>query len=218
MADLLSSLANSDHKFIVHTLRDPLAQSFAIELLLQQHAKESRSVLLILLNQNWQHYSAVATKCGVNTQKLLADNILQVLDIFDQSSLDVTSFQAKAIELLTKLSANSVVLVDDISVLFSFNQTQNQVYSFVRSLRRLAYGNKCKLFVGSKYTESDEQVQTCVNRLLYESDAWLDCDKPQTGYSQQINGIAKYTNQVDHLTSEYNYKIVNRNVTFKKLV
>lgn len=232
--------------FTVNTVRSLLTQPFAFELMLQSLVKgaEGTSLALVLLGQGWSHYSAVATKCGISSLKSRREEgTITVVDLFDETAGDdhsgffsdpcevgqIDTLQwgklVKAINAqVTKLPSNSVLLIDDLSVLLSYIAEPALIYSFVRRLRQSLKRKQCSLFIGTYFLEEDEAATVLVTSLLYECDTWLDCDRPKSGYSQTINGIAKcHTKQQaaegGSSTSvvEMNYRLSNRTVIFKRI-
>ena len=210
---------------MLNTVRSVLTQPFAFDLLLHQFVKEKKNTVLVLLSQNWNHYSAVATKCGLNLKNCQSDGLTSAVDVFEYNSplngfdysLDwamlVQDIRAK----VATLPDRSVLLIDDLSVLLSLNIDSSSIYTFVRQLRKELAKKQSTLFVASYYLQDDEQLYNLITSLIYECDTWLDCDKPNSGYSLQINGIAKCHNKNDSSLVEMNYKLSNRNVIFKRI-
>lgn len=212
--------------FMLNTIRSTLTQPFAFDLLLQHFAKESRNILVVLLSENWSHYSAVATKCGINLKKFQSEGKICSVDIFEydhpktnglEYHFDWTIFMRDILAQVAKLPNNSALLIDDLSVLLSLNVDPSFIYTFVRQLKKELFKKQCTLFIASHYAIEDEQLNNVITSLIYECDTWLDCDKPKSGYSLQINGIAKCHNKKDDTLIEMNYKLSNRNVLFKRL-
>lgn len=212
--------------FMLNTVRNVLTQPFAFDLLLQHFAKERKKMLLVLLSQNWAHYSAVATKCGLNLKNCQTDGTVSTVDLFEYPAPLIHDFDYSfdwpqlVQEIDSKLAAlpeHSSLLIDDLSVLLSLGIDSSRVYTFVRQLRRKLAKKRCTLFIASYYLPEDEQAHSLLTSLIYECDCWIDCDKPKSGYSLQINGIAMCLNKSNDTSIEMNYKFSNRNVIFKKL-
>ena len=225
-------------QFILNTLRSGLTQPFAFELILHHHVKELESqnnILLILLSHNWKHYSAVAAKCGLNLKKKKSDiisgeeveeNKIDSVDIFDYDyvyndpfdyTFDWALFTEDISAKVNFLPHNSIVLIDDLSVLLSLDVTSSSIYRFVRLLRKELTKKQSILFIASNYVQEDEQMHQLITSLIYECDTWLDCNNPKSGYSSHINGIAKFNSKIDGSSFEMNYKLLNRNVIFTKI-
>ena len=225
MTDLQSWLYPKPSTFMLNTVRSVLTQPFAFDLLLQQFSKEKKNIVLVLLSQNWSHYSAVATKCGLNLKNHQSDGMISAVDVFEYNtplngfdySFDWAMFVQDINAKVASLPDHSILLIDDLSVLLSLNIDPSSVYTFVRQLRKELLKKQSTLFIASFYLQEDEQLYNLITSLVYECDTWLDCDKPKSGYSLHINGIAKCLNKTDRSSIEMNYKLSNRNVVFKKL-
>lgn len=228
MLDLAKVLDLKDERFILATMADTLTQPFCFDQLYHSLLKEGRSMLLVLLAQNLQHYSAVATKCGVNNKYLKPGQRFDVLDFFDcqgtigddglRYDYEWSDFKADLLNRVDKLPERSVVMFDDLSVLLcSLNFSISNVYSLIRLVRRKLFLKEGTLFVGSFYCPEDEQLHAMITTLAHECHLWLACDKPQTGFSMHIHGIAKCYHQMEGAFEVYNYRISNRNVIFNKI-
>lgn len=239
MTDSTSWLHPKPGSFTVNTVRNVLTQPFAFELLLQSLVKAmdsntNKSLSLVLLGQGWSHYSAVASKCGISTLKgRLEEGTITVVDVFDENDtffdqshqLNWTKLVAAIESQVSSLPNHSALLLDDLSVLLSYDIEPASIYRFIRRLRQFLKRKSCSLFVGTYLLEEDEVAASLVTSLLYECDTWLDCDRPKSGYSQTINGIARCTTfnrqqQADGSRTEViemNYKLANRNVVFKRI-
>lgn len=223
MAETQNWLYPRNDSFMLNTTRSVLTQPFAFDLLLHYFAKENRNIIVVLLDQNWNHYSAVATKCGLNLKKCQSEGRINAVDIFEctsngsEDSFDWDLFVQDIFCKVNQLPTNSVVLIDDLSVLLSLDVTCSSIYTLVRRLRRELAKKKSTLFVASNYQHENDQLYSLITSLIYECDTWLDCDTPKSGYSLQINGIARFVNKIDGSLLEMNYKLSNRNVVFKKL-
>lgn len=219
--------------FMLNTIRSVQTQPFAFDLLLQHYAKTlppSTHIGLVLLDQNWSHYNAVATKCGLNLKQRQLNGLIRFVNIFDypappttisSDGLDYDFDWDRLVQdvqsLAEQLPKDSILMIDDLNVLLSLDIDIMKIYSFIRNLRKILSLKQCSLFISTHYSFDDEPLYSLVTSLIYECETWLDCDQPRSGYSLKINGIAKFHNRLDRSTIEMNYKIANRNVQFKKI-
>lgn len=218
MIKFQSLLELDKYKLIINTLQDPLASTFVFDLLLQQLIKEKRSMLLILLAENVHHYSAVSMQCGINLKNQIESGLIQVLDIFDYNIEDnLNQFIKEIHDKVSSLPEKSFVLIDDIRPLETMDFSAKSAYIFIQKLlNSLSLKHGC-LFLGVTWIKNiRSNYNLCINDLLYQCDVWLDCDKPATGYSQQINGILRCFYQNNSSRLNLNYKISNRNVILAK--
>ncbi|KAH7636249.1 hypothetical protein HUG17_10219 [Dermatophagoides farinae] len=206
-------------QFIINTNQSPLISPFAFDLLLQQSIKDKQSILIVLLAQNLQHYSAVSMKCGINLKNYIDNGLVKVIDTFDYDIvIDPDRFVEDIQTKLSIMPEKSFILIDDIQVFNSLGISARKTFLIIKQIQSMLYRKQGKIFIGMSMISNDRSKwNQLVNNLIFECDYWLDCDCPKTGYSQHINGIVRCFNRHDQSTMELNYRISNRNIIFTKL-
>lgn len=213
----LLNLSECGQTFVLNTIRSPLVQPFAFDLLIRQ-LSTNRDVLLILLGENLQHYTTVLAKCGFNMKNCIEKGTIRIIDSFnynvENSGFDYERLLVEVNYHLERLETKStVVMIDSLNVLYSAGVAVNKIYSLIQCLRSTVH--RCSLFVGGYYRAEDNDRWTAlIGSLIYQCDVWLDCDQPKTGYSLSINGTCrvKYRNSPNK-TTDYTFRISKRNVT-----
>nr|XP_027203456.1 uncharacterized protein LOC113797299 [Dermatophagoides pteronyssinus] len=206
-------------RLIINTNRSPLISPFAFDLLLQQSVKNGQSILIVLLAQNLQHYSAVSMKCGINLKNYIDNGLVKVIDTFDyDTEIDSDQFVQNIESKLSVMPEKSIILIDDIQVFNSLGISARKTFLIIKKIQTILYKKQGKIFIGISMIQDDQSKwNLLINNLIFECDCWLDCDCPKTGYSQNINGILRCFNRSNQSNMELNYKISNRNIIFTKL-
>jgi len=214
MSDLISLLELSSNSYLLLTSGHHISQQFVFDLLLQHFAKKGNQLLLILLSNQWSHYSTIAAKCGINLKNLKDKQLIKVIDTISDEDFDYQKFLSKVNEELSNLSPNSVILIDDLSLLFSLNVEFVDIYKFVHKLRVNCSTNNQILAIGTHFPteEDDEEVHRLVVSITHSSDIWCEVDKTRTGFSPLVSGTLKLHKRYDNCCKEMNYKIGDRNV------
>jgi hypothetical protein len=214
-AELSSLLDLSANDCLVFTNRDFNSHAFIFDHLVHTSAKKGSNLLLILLSNSWSHYRSIAAKIGINLAALKDKQLIRVIDVLaEDEEFDYKRFTADLDKHLSQLCANSVVLVDDISLLFTLGVDFLSVYKLVHKLRVHCLHNDILVAIGTHYPreEDDEEVNRFVVSIVHISDILCQTDKTSSGYSPLVSGCLHITTRRDNITKQFNYKISDRSV------
>ena len=213
--DLFTALELSSEQFLLFTYRDHMSHPFVFDYLLQHYARKAVNVLAVLLADQWSHYRSLAAKCATNLTQLVDKEVIRVIDVFaDISDFEFDNFSDQLCRTVSSLSANSVVLIDDISLLLSLNVPPNRIYRLIHKLQVLSRQNQLILAIGGHYPteDDDEEANRLVTSIAHKCDILCQIDSTSSGYSPLVSGCLRIDRRHDNQTKQFNYKISDRSV------
>ncbi|KAI1289998.1 hypothetical protein HDE_08415 [Halotydeus destructor] len=225
---LLDLPANYDVlKSIVLTSDDLNNSSFAVHSLIQSRVRSVTGkqlseplIVLVLTNNTFAHYSTVAAKSfGLNlknlkdTGKLMVFDLLTDYDIYVNEKLQFEWFVMQVLDCLTEAfksrEANGslitpLVILDDLSIFLSLGASVPELYMFLANLRSYSHQYNFGLIIQSNLNGDAEDFE--LKQLVYSAiscaDIWLEFNKLETGYSQQVDGTLVLHDRTKKLSNE----------------
>jgi len=197
--DLPRSLGADQPCFLTLITSSTLDASFLIHHLLSTALRTNPDRHTYFLNtaQTWSHYKSVQVKLGnstsfadlTNSSHLVNFDLTKLNEQFltAQSTSDMqTSVKQVFDALLVQLAGNqgnSLVIIDDLSVLSLAGCSDNLIFEFLAGLKDLR--DRVSVVVYSQTLEFNEML---VRELMHLADSYAVCDSLVTGYSKEVQG------------------------------
>lgn len=219
----------SVYKLLLVTSDDLNNASFVVHSLLQSRLRTKATVnvnpvvTLITLNQAYSHYSTVAAKAfGLNFKSLKDDGKLVCFDLLSQldqfspnGQFDLKQFADSVVEHIVNSYADQAtqqspcVIVDDLTTFLSLGCSLQEVCRFVAVLRNLSFKHNLCLIVQLNLPQDpeDDDVIKLITWLNNACDVWLEINKLQTGFSQQVDGTIDVHDRRKLLSSQITRKL-----------
>ena len=214
-SDLFNTLELTSSDFLLFTNRHFISHPFVFDYLLQSYAKKGVQIVAVLLANNWSHYRSVAAKCAINLSALKDKDQIQVIDFLaENKNFDFNDFLDEILRRLTCLPSDSVVLIDDISLLLTLGEDFVKIYRFVHKLQVICRQKCITLAIGSHYPseEDDEELNRFVISLAHKCDILCQIDKTSSGYSPLVSGYLQIDRRHQNSRKQFNYRISDRSV------
>lgn len=212
-----------DASLIFSSHRPNQTHSFIVDLQLQYRLKRKQKVLLLLLEKDWEHTSSVGAKLGVNLNMYKQTGLLDYVDLYEvmmnnnELNIDFEAFTSKVFDKIERLPENSILIIDDISILHIVHSSPSDIYSFIDKAMKLLIKKKSSILVGSAVETGDERSDSHAELLKHQADVWLDFGRAPSGFSQNFDGIIKSTDARTLSNTSANYKVQLRTVTFSNI-
>lgn len=213
--DLFTSLDVSAEQLLLFTHRDHISHPFVFDYLLQTYVRKGVPVLVVTLSDQWSHYRSVAAKCGTNLSQLVEQQVIKVIDVFANiDNFDAQLFADELCRRVSSLVANSVVLIDDFSILLSLGVKSTFLYRLVHKLQVLSRQNRLIVAIGAHYPteEDDEEANRLVTSIGHKCDILCQIDRTSSGYSPLVSGCLRIDKRQENIQKQFNYKITDRSV------
>ncbi|KAM4705344.1 elongator complex protein 6 [Rhinophrynus dorsalis] len=220
--------------------------SFLVHHFLSYYLKAGCQVCFVALVQSFSHYSIMAQKLGVNLscaksegQLVFVEGLKSYTDLLfgDEKETDETNplrFLRSGSDLkplyefiCTALAPSAgqpwkcpVLILDDVTVLLNLGVTSLQVLNFMH----YCIANVCSQYKGNLVclvrcdTDTrDDECETLVKTLQYQSSVLLEVESLRTGFCKDVHGqltITRWAKGERCQCPTYQYKIQDKNVSF----
>lgn len=182
---LISSACTSDSSFLIHHFI-----SYAL--------KSKKHCYFLNLSQTWSHYKSVQSKLGntVLLNESIEKSLFQNIDFVKQTSVqrlvqlgeDTTTHLIEQLfnnffASLTKNNSESIVIIDDLSILNLLGLNENYIFKLIYKIRSL--NSKVNLII---QMQSFTWSTHLLNDLARMSEIYFKIEDLVTGYSKDIQG------------------------------
>ncbi|KAI9486832.1 MAG: hypothetical protein EXX96DRAFT_550792 [Benjaminiella poitrasii] len=244
---------NNSHIVITDTVKSDA--NFLIHHFVVNQLKGNRNVVLVGLSQIFNHYFLIGRKLGINLQTFKQSGKLvfldglthlneytngtpyppikapttptDTLDMNNNNNSDniLKSFYEK-IAVYVKKQPNTLLILDDISVLLYNGFSVDQTLAFILKLRSLVEGAESTLLTimhaDEEGSEDSDEQDNFIKQIIYGSQLVLQVQPLNSGLARDVHGQLDviYGPQLDSLAKQntpqksMHYKILDNNVHF----